>query len=85
MVMGVGNNADCDDDGDGITDDDELLWGFDPLNKNDGDEDADGDGVSNRDEIKAGSNPLDPTSTKVLKKYVPIRFLDDLYIMIPYK
>lgn len=54
---GVGNNADLDDDGDGISDEDEKKYELDPLNPNDATEDADGDGVSNIDEIKAGTNP----------------------------
>ena len=50
---GVGNNADLDDDNDGLTDADEATYGTDPLNP-----DTDGDGVSDADEVAAGTNPL---------------------------
>jgi len=53
----IGNNADKDDDGDGISDVDEAKYGLDSLDASDAIEDADGDGVSNIDEIKAGTNP----------------------------
>ena len=56
---GTGNNADLDDDGDGISDVDEVKYGLDPLDASDATQDADGDGVSNVDEIKAGTNPKD--------------------------
>ena len=54
---GLGNNADGDDDDDGLPDAWELLYGLDPLTK-DADEDPDGDGVVNIDEY---SNETDPT------------------------
>jgi len=54
---GLGNNADGDDDEDGLPDAWELLYGLDPLTK-DADEDPDGDGVVNIDEY---SNETDPT------------------------
>ena len=46
---GLGNNADPDDDNDGMTDIWELSNGLDPL-KNDASADLDGDGISNLDE-----------------------------------
>jgi hypothetical protein len=82
---GTGNNADLDDDNDGISDIDEIKYGFDPLDPSDGGSaDADGDGVSNKDEIEAGSDPLDPHDTKKPKKYAPI-IVDDMIIMVPIK
>jgi hypothetical protein len=54
----IGNNADEDDDDDGIPDVWESQYGLNPL-INDADEDSDGDGVSNIDEYIAGTNPTD--------------------------
>jgi len=56
---GTGNNADPDDDEDGMQDDWEILYGFNPLDAADAAEDADGDGVSNLDEFLQGTNPRD--------------------------
>lgn len=53
---GIGNNADLDDDNDGMPDSWEIEHGLDPL-RNDAQEDFDGDGVSNIDEFENGSNP----------------------------
>ena len=44
---GVGNNADLDDDGDGMPDSWERLHGLDPFEPSDALADADGDGVAN--------------------------------------
>ncbi len=55
---GIGNNADPDDDNDGMPDSFEILYGFDPLNPADASEDADGDGATNLEEYLAGTNPL---------------------------
>ena len=54
---GVGNNADKDDDNDGIPDIWETANGLNPLNANDALLDKDGDGISNLDEYKLGSDP----------------------------
>ena len=67
----IGNNADTDDDGDGISDAYELTLGFDPLDAsstpadvdNDGipnalDTDNDNDGISDADELANGLDPL---------------------------
>lgn len=53
---GIGNNADADDDGDGMPDDWETGYGLNPLS-NDAAADSDGDGISNRDEYLAGTDP----------------------------
>ena len=54
---GIGDNADTDDDNDGMSDAWEERYGLDPL-ADDAALDADGDGVSNLDEYTAGSDPL---------------------------
>jgi hypothetical protein len=53
---GIGNNADLDDDDDGMPDLWEIEHGLDPL-RDDSQEDLDGDGVSNMDEFENGGNP----------------------------
>jgi hypothetical protein len=53
---GVGNNADSDDDNDGMPDTWELVYGLDPL-VDDAADDPDGDQVSNIDEYNQGSEP----------------------------
>lgn len=50
---GIGNNADPDDDNDGIQDNDEINSGTDPLNS-----DTDGDGLIDGKELETGTNPL---------------------------
>ena len=47
-----------DTDADGMTDDFENQYGFDPNNPNDASIDTDGDGISNREEENSGTNPL---------------------------
>ena len=53
---GVGNNADTDDDNDGMPDSWELLYGLDPL-ADDSAGDPDGDEVTNIDEYNLGTIP----------------------------
>lgn len=75
---GIGDNADLDDDNDGISDLHEGLCFTDPKDPFDvpGDYDADGlpncidldddaDGYSDEDELLCGSNPLDETATPI--------------------
>jgi len=54
---GVGNNADLDDDGDGLSDSTETTLGTDPLLS-----DTDSDGVSDYLENAYGTDPLDELS-----------------------
>ena len=54
---GIGNNADTDDDGDGMLDAWENLYGLDPLDSSDASADLDGDGISNLNEYNNGTDP----------------------------
>jgi hypothetical protein len=59
---GIGNNADTDDDNDGISDADEIAYGLDPLNASDAHADADADGFDNALEISVGTDIRDASS-----------------------
>jgi hypothetical protein len=51
---GIGDNADIDDDNDGLTDEEELFqFGTNPLNP-----DSDNDGLSDKEEIELSTNAL---------------------------
>ena len=56
---GIGNNADTDDDNDGMPDVWELQYGFDPLDAADAALDADGDGYGNGTSVTACTRPAD--------------------------
>jgi DNA/RNA-binding domain of Phe-tRNA-synthetase-like protein len=59
---GIGDNADTDDDNDGMNDEWEVLYGLNPE-VNDALEDKDGDGISNIDEYTGGTDPTTIDST----------------------
>jgi len=54
---GIGDNADLDDDNDGVSDVDEQALGLDPLDPYDTSSDDDGDGWALYLEVRAGSDP----------------------------
>jgi hypothetical protein len=67
---GTGDNADSDDDNDGMPDLWEARYGLDPL-VDDADDDLDGDGLTNGTEYQQGSDPgHDPDNIVPLKPVV---------------
>ena len=63
---GIGNNADSDDDNDGMSDEYETTYGLDPLDDRDASQDNDGDGLTNLEEFQGGeTDPTDPESFPV--------------------
>jgi len=78
---GIGNNADTDDDNDGIPDSVETALHMNPLNPADAQADFDHDGFSNIIEINLGTNIRNshshPTWTPVM--------MGDIMIFIPAK
>ena len=54
---GIGNNADHDDDNDGMPDTFEIKYGLNPLDPSDANQDPDGDGLTNLQEFQQGRNP----------------------------
>jgi len=59
---GIPDISDPDDDNDGMSDDCEIAYGFDPHNPADGSDDADSDNFTNAQECQAGTDPRDPDS-----------------------
>ena len=57
---GIGNNTDTDDDNDGISDIDEITYGFNPLDSTDATVDSDGDGVMDIIELQNDTNISNP-------------------------
>ena len=66
----IGNNADEDDDGDGLPDEYELSFGLDPLDPEDAEGDLDDDGFSNLQEFNDGTDPSDPNSNDGILKAI---------------
>jgi hypothetical protein len=67
---GIGNNADLDDDNDGLTDMQESELGTDPLSR-----DTDGDGWSDKEEIDEGTDPLAASSQPEVQAGLPVWLL----------
>jgi len=57
--------TDTDDDNDGMADDWEIKYGFDPLNEQDASLDADNDGLTNLQEYQLNFNPIDSKESNV--------------------
>ncbi|MEA3558921.1 MAG: Ig-like domain-containing protein [Candidatus Thermoplasmatota archaeon] len=70
---GKGDNADSDDDGDGMPDSWEEKYGLDPLDPGDADEDPDGDGATNLEEYREGTKPIEGASDNI--SYAMLVFL----------
>ena len=64
---GIGNNADTDDDNDGMSDEMELSYGLDSQYSYDLGRDEDDDGFVNLIEIMTGSDLHDPLNTPAVK------------------
>ena len=73
---GIGNNADQDDDGDGLPDEVEVLYGLNPLYNYDAQQDLDGDGYSNVLEHLIGSS-FDNSASTPKSKGIFISFEND--------
>jgi Leucine-rich repeat (LRR) protein len=74
---GIGNNADSDDDNDGMPDIWEQQYGFDPL-VDDASGDWDKDGYSNLEEYLAGTDPKDSRrNTPIAMPWIPLLLLDE--------
>ncbi|MBA54801.1 MAG: hypothetical protein CMK89_10140 [Pseudomonadales bacterium] len=56
---GTADSIDPDDDNDGMSDEYEAIYGFNPLDASDGAEDADGDTISNYQESVDNTDPSD--------------------------
>jgi len=62
---GIGDQRDDDDDNDGMPDDWEVKYGFDPYDPSDASGDRDGDGKSNLDEYLDGTDPVNGDDGKL--------------------
>jgi hypothetical protein len=71
---GIGNNADPDDDNDGMPDTWEQQHTLNPL-VNDAAEDEDGDGFTNLQEYRGGSDPNNPASKPAMGRHSIILLL----------
>jgi hypothetical protein len=76
---GIGNNADTDDDGDGIPDSVEKANRLNPLNASDAEQDLDRDGFSNLMEYQLGTNMRSASSHPA---WTPI-IMGDFMMFIP--
>ncbi len=74
----IGNNADTDDDNDGMPDTWEIANGFDPLNALDAILDFDGDGFTNLEEYIAGTVPTDAVSRPIQMADFNYNFRSDI-------
>ena len=78
---GIGNNADTDDDNDGLSDAIEKKYKLNPLNPSDAQADFDHDGFSNTIEISMGTNLRSAKSKPV---WTPI-MMGDIMVIVPAK
>ena len=78
---GIGNNADSDDDNDGINDTLEIANGLNPLNASDAQADFDHDGFSNAIEVSVGTNIRDTQSKPI---WTPI-MMGEIIMFVPAK
>ena len=78
---GIGNNADNDDDNDGLSDALEKAHKLNPLNASDAQADFDHDGFSNAIEINAGTNIRSAGSRTI---WTPV-MMGDMIIFVPAK
>lgn len=70
-MNGDGDLCDVDDDGDGLSDEIELAFGLDPLDKDDALSDLDGDGLTNLDEYLLCQSEGDSTCSTFNRDNVP--------------
>ncbi|MDC2890444.1 putative Ig domain-containing protein [Psychrosphaera algicola] len=70
-MNGAGDVCDSDDDGDGLSDEIELAFGLNPLDKDDALTDLDGDGLSNLDEYLLCQSEGDTSCSTFNRDNVP--------------